>query len=255
MQMHSFNFLPPALRWRAVVWTQHVRILMLKHLNPIPTLAGLKIPVTGALSDNLCAAIYDGYYESAELGAFSKNLSEDDIVLEVGAGIGFLSAYCAAAIGSDRVFAYEANPKMEPLIRSVYAANNVMPHLRIGVLGNQEGSVNFFVTKDFWASSLIEPSMPHETVEVPVYPLNDEIRRISPTFLIMDIEGGEFELLSSINFGTIRKISCELHTDVLGQDKIDHMKEIMFRADFKTREDHSIVIPGVKEILFLTRRQ
>lgn len=253
MQKRSFDYLPPPLRWRAIVWSQHLRMLLLKRIDPAPTLAGIKIPVTRELSDNLCAAIYDGYYESAELRAFSKHLTDDDIILEVGAGIGFLSAYCATAIGSDRVFAYEANPKMEPLIRSVYVANNVTPHLRIGVLGNDEGKVDFFVTEDFWASSLIRPSLPCETVPVPVYSLNDEVRRITPTFLIMDIEGGEFELLSSIEFGTIRKISCELHTDVLGQDKVERMKRIMHQAGFRIHANFSVAIPGVKEILFLER--
>lgn len=62
--------LPPFLKWRAIHWTQHLRIMWLKHLNPAPDLAGIRLPVMQALSDNICAAIYDGYYENAELSTF-----------------------------------------------------------------------------------------------------------------------------------------------------------------------------------------
>lgn len=204
-----------------------------------------------ALSDNICAAIYDGYYESAELSTFKSKLDKSDTVLEIGAGIGFLSSYCARQIGSESVFAYEANPQLEPLIRSVYSANRVHPNLKLGVLGERASQAKFYVTKDFWASSLSCPSVPCKELVVPVYPLNEEIRRINPTFLLMDIEGGEYDLIKSIDFHTIRKISVELHTDVLGQARIDEIKSIMNGAGFLVDDNLSSVIPGVKEVLFL----
>jgi len=54
--------------------------------------------------------IYFGDYERKEATIVSQRLTADDVVLEIGAGIGFLSAYCAKRIGSERVFAYDANP-------------------------------------------------------------------------------------------------------------------------------------------------
>lgn len=92
------------------------------------------------------------------------------------------------------MFTYEANPQLEPLIRSVYSVNQVQPTLKIGVLGERAGQTKFYVTRDFWASSLLPPAEPCEEVTVPVYDFNEEIFRINPTFLLMDIEGGEYDL-------------------------------------------------------------
>ncbi len=36
--------------------------------------------------------------------------------MELGAGLGFLSTYCAKIMGSDNVVTYEANPALEPYI-------------------------------------------------------------------------------------------------------------------------------------------
>jgi len=120
-------------------------------------------------------------------------------------------------------------------------------------LGNQAGQTNFYVTRDFWASSLLRPAEPCEEVSVPVYDLNEEVRRTNPTFLLMDIEGGEYDLIKTINFHTICKISAELHTYVLGQDRIDEIRAIMNRAGFVVDPSLSSIIPGVKEVLFLER--
>ena len=253
MKSQWYDSLPPFIRWRVVYWVQHFRVRWLRFRQPVPELAGIKIPIVRYLTDNICVAIYDSYYESAELNTFQKKLEKHDIVLEVGAGIGFLSSYCSSAIGSENVFTYEANPQLEPLIRSVYSINQVGPTLKIGVLGNQAGQTKFYVTRDFWASSLLRPAEPCEEVTVPVYDLNEEVYRINPTFLLMDIEGGEYDLIKSIDFHTIRKVSTELHTYVLGQDRIDEIKAVMNRAGFVANPSLSSVIPGVKEVLFLER--
>lgn len=253
MKSKWLDLLPPFIRWRVVYWAQHFRVRWLRFRQPVPELAGIKIPIVQHLTDNICAAIYDEYYESAELKTFRRKLDKQDIVLEVGAGIGFLSSYCSSVIGSDNVFTYEANPQLEPLIRSVYSINRVQPTLKIGVLGKQAGQTKFYVTRDFWASSLLPPAEPCEEVTVPVYELNQEIFRINPTFLLMDIEGGEYDLIKIIDFHTIRKISAELHTQVLGQNRIDEIKAVMSRAGFMIAPSLSSVIPGVKEVLFLER--
>lgn len=253
MKSSWLDLLPPFLRWRVIFWGQHYKIKWLRFRQPEPELAGVKIPIVQQLTDNICAAIYAGYYERAELSTFRKKLESQDIVLEVGAGIGFLSSYCSSAIGSGNVFAYEANPEMEKLIRSVYRANQVQPALKIGVLGKQAGTTTFYVTRDFWASSLLPPPGSYEEVSVPVYDLNEEVHKINPTFLLMDIEGGEYDLIRIIDFHTIRKISAELHTDVLGQDRIDEIKAVMDHAGFVIDPALSSVIPGVKEVLFLER--
>lgn len=139
------DLLPPFLRWRVIYWVQHYRIKWLRFRQSEPELAGIKIPVVRQLTDNICAAIYAGYYERAELSTFQEKLEAQDIVLEVGAGIGFLSSYCSSVIGSGNVFAYEANPGMEKLIRRVYQANQVHRRLRSACLASRQARPRFML--------------------------------------------------------------------------------------------------------------
>ena len=51
---------------------------------------------------------------------------------------------------------------------------------------------------------------------MPVKPFNDEIARIRPSFLIVDIEGGEYELFDYARLDTVRTIVIEMHPSVGG---------------------------------------
>jgi tRNA G37 N-methylase Trm5 len=117
-------------------------------------LSGTKIALEAYISQNVRNAIFSGVYEAAELRIVKAKLSADDIVMEIGAGLGLVSAFCAKKIGSDRVFAYEANPLLEPLIRNNYSLNNVCPTLNICMLDNAVGEQILYIHEDFWSSSM-----------------------------------------------------------------------------------------------------
>ena len=77
------------------------------------TLHGVKLNLNHHnISPNLRTFFYNESYEGEEITILSKSLKDNDIVMEIGAGIGFLSTFCAQMIGSNRVYAYEANPFM-----------------------------------------------------------------------------------------------------------------------------------------------
>ena len=48
-------------------------------------------------------------------------------------------------------------------------------------------------------------------MKVPAKLLNAKIARIQPSALMIDIEGGQFELFPDIDLKTVRKIGMELH--------------------------------------------
>jgi protein-L-isoaspartate O-methyltransferase len=78
--------------------------------------AGIELPLKHPLiTPPIQRDIYFGDYERKELDVIERRLEPGDKVMEVGAGIGFLSAYCARVLGDDRVFAYEANPPCSSL--------------------------------------------------------------------------------------------------------------------------------------------
>ena len=115
---------------------------------------GVMLPVNQRGVSPLAAkAIFTKGYERREFEITRKTIAEDDIVMEVGAGIGFLSTVFAKHIGSERVFAYEANPELIGLIQSTYKVNYVNPCLKNVVLAQGNGKREFYIADEFWASS------------------------------------------------------------------------------------------------------
>lgn len=72
-------------------------------------LNGIKINISD-LSPSLKMFFYSDSYENYEIRLLEKYLNENDIVMELGTGIGFLSAFCAKKVGSKNVYSFEANP-------------------------------------------------------------------------------------------------------------------------------------------------
>ena len=101
-----------------------------------------------------------GRYEEDELRLIGQMLAPDDVVLEVGAGLGLVSAYCAKRLGSSCVFAYEANPDLEACIRETYALNKVQPTLEMCAVGADAGRVTLYRSRHLWASSVFRPGLP-----------------------------------------------------------------------------------------------
>ncbi len=185
---------------------------------------GVLLPTEGpGISPGIRKQIFFSEYEAKEIEIVAKRLSSDDVVMEVGAGIGFLSAYCAKRIGSERVFAYEANPALMELIAATYRANGVAPVVRNVLLAEGEGSREFHVEPEFWASSAVQGSDKANTISVPQADLNTELRRVRPSFLIVDIEGGEIEFFETADLATVRKICVETHPGIHSSAALSQM--------------------------------
>ncbi|MGK7904555.1 MAG: FkbM family methyltransferase [Hormoscilla sp.] len=226
----------PLLAYRQVRQPQVVKI------------AGIKIPISDRISGSPLKYLYMGSYENHELKLVKSQLQKDDIVMELGTGLGLISSYCAKKIGSDRVFTYEANPALEPDIRHAYTLNKVDPTLEICLLGEQPGEQTFYVGNEFWSSSIIKRDADFQGIKVPVKSFNQEVQKINPTFIIIDIEGGEYGLLKSADFHNVRKLIIELHERVIGKEKIKFVKSKLKAAGFQVVKKISY-----KEELFCQR--
>lgn len=195
---------------------------------------GVMLPMRHELiTADIAKEIYFGDYERKEAEIVSQRLEDEDVVMEIGAGIGFLSAYCAKRVGSDRVFAYDANPALMDLIALTHAANRVNPQVRNAMLGRGAGRARFFVEREFWASTKVkEGTRDAREIEVEQLDLNAEIERIRPTFLIVDIEGGEAEFFALARLAGVRKICVETHAHVLGYEGVTRMLQHLFEQGF-----------------------
>lgn len=213
---------------------------------------GVKIPMGDYISPKVQRAFHYSCYERPELEMLKTHLAADDVVLELGTGVGLLSIYCAKQIGSNRVFSFEANPQLEKHIKKNYEFNHVCPHLDICLLDHTAGEQNFYITKDFWASSTVYPksSKVKEVVKIPIKSFNAKVQQIDPTFLIIDIEGGEYQLLQNANLHNVRKVMIEVHTFSLSESEVESVKSKFLNDGFKLI--HKYVDIG-QEVLLLQR--
>lgn len=208
---------------------------------------GVKIKIPLMASDLIRDAIFNGYYEAPELELVKNKLSQDDTVMEVGTGLGLLSTYCAKQIGGDKVFTFEGNPALEKAIKTNYALNQVEPKLEIGLVGEHPGFSTFYVNKDFWASSIVNKAGGAKPITVPVVSFNEKVRKIDPTFLLIDIEGGEFDLVNYADFHNVKKLMIELHGRILTSQQVQFVRDTISNAGFH------LVEGGDREELYFER--
>ena len=142
--------------------------------------------------------------------------------MEIGAGLGFCLRIVPKLVGSENTYAFEANIKLEPVIRDTYQLNGVSPLLGMRVLSHQAGVRTFYLDENLLVSSLTSACHRAGAMKVPAKPINAGIARIRPSMLIIDIEGGEFELFPEIDLLTIQKIVMKLHPSSAEREKPDH---------------------------------
>jgi FkbM family methyltransferase len=206
--------------------------------RPIVSIEGVRIRVGRHMSRRVEQAISRGGYERDELRLIGMVLSAGDVVLEVGAGLGVVSAYCAKRLGSSRVFAFEANPDLEPCIRETYALNAVEPTLEMCAIRATAGRVTLYRGKHLFSGSIIKHHARALPIEVPGKALSYVVEKIRPTLLIVDVEGAESELFDRAQLPGVTKIVLELHERVIGQGKATQVRGVLSALGF--REDRGL---------------
>jgi FkbM family methyltransferase len=207
-------------------------------LRPIVSIEGVQIRVGRHMSRRVEQAISRGGYERDELRLIGMVLSPSDVVLEVGAGLGVVSAFCAKRLGSSRVFAFEANPDLEPRIRETYVLNSVEPTLEMCAIRANAGRVTLYRTHHLFSSSLIQHNPAALPIEVPGKALSYVVEKIRPTLLIVDVEGAEGELFDRAQLPGVTKIMLELHERVIGKAKAQQVRGALAALGF--REDRGL---------------
>ena len=185
------------------------------------------------MSPKVERALSRGGYEREELRLIGEVLLPDDIVLEVGAGLGLVSTYCAKRVGSSQVFAYEADPELEPCIRETYELNGVQPTLEMCAVSGQAGRVTLFRDKHFVSSSVVRRRVGAKPIEVPGKALNYIVEKVHPTVLIIDAEGAEREMFDGAQLEGVDRIILELHDRVIGPLGTDRVRASLAAIGFQ----------------------
>jgi FkbM family methyltransferase len=182
--------------------------------------AGVVIPADPAIiTPAIRAAILAGRFEAEEASQIPSIVRPGDRVLEIGAGIGFISTLISRQRRVAQVIAVEANPHLIGYMERLHAANRVRKVRRVNaVLTNEaRASATFYLRRDFWMGSLAAGPNPFVgTVEVPTMSLDGLLREDGIDLVVCDVEGAETVLFQGADLSGVDRIFLEMHDHVTG---------------------------------------
>lgn len=206
---------------------------------------GVKVPMTRFLHEKRIERINAARYEGQEIAGSLHVISADDTVLEIGAGIGLVGAVIAHNAKPKSVHSFEANPELMDAINELYALNDLND--RISVTNqvlisapDRPETLQFHIRNSYLGSSLLNPdNRPSNVVDVPTAAFAEACEQIKPTVLVMDIEGGELELLRHADLSVFRAVVLEFHPEAYGVEGMRECKTILTDAGFERVDEKS----------------
>lgn len=206
---------------------------------------GTKVPPSRFLHEKRIERINKGRYEGEEINGSLAVVQKGDTVLEIGIGLGVVGAVIATNSAPAAVHAYEANPELIETINALYALNGIEDvisvHNEVLLVGEERPeTIPFYLHNSYLGSSLIgEGNARRRRVDVPTRDFDATVAEHGANVLVMDIEGGELELLRGADLTPFRAVVLEFHPKVYGEDGMRECKEILTSAGFVTKEDVS----------------
>lgn len=204
-------------------------------------LGGVEVFNSAKYPDRIRNSIGAGHYEKGERSLAAEFLQPDDRVLEVGTAAGAIAMTSALIVGPENVVTFDANPEIVEDARANFAHNGLSAiKSNVAILRNRKNyradeMVDFFISKNFWASRLFARETAtdiEKVVSIPTACLEDEIEEHGATALMCDIEGGEVDLLLGADLSSIRLIVIETHYWAVGEEKTDRMIADLIKQGF-----------------------
>jgi FkbM family methyltransferase len=134
-------------------------------------------------------------YEPAVAALFEKTLSEGDVVLDVGAHVGYYTLLSSVLVGhSGEVFAFEPNPQNVFFLKKHVEINGCHNVSVIEAAVGEESSTSFFECGVGSGKGHLSPG---GQLQVRVVGLDHFVRDsgVAPRFIKIDVEGGEVGVL------------------------------------------------------------
>ncbi len=183
-----------------------------------------------------------GRYEANEARAAQLMIDYGDRVLELGAGVGYISTICAMLAGSQNVMSVEANPKLLNTARTNLDRNDCEEAVLLhgAIVGKPVRGDHVYLkgANAFWACSL-GTAEDEGAISVPALVFGDLLEAHKPTVVIMDIEGAEADLFNIPWPDCVRVVTLELHPNRYRDTAIKHIFDNMSEAGFVYAPDLS----------------
>lgn len=171
---------------------------------------GLKFKIHGGNSDiNTITEIFlsDGYH------AIFENIPTAGVFVDVGANIGILSVAAAARMPKGKIFSFEPNPEVLPLLNENIALNGMRQRIRAfpWAVAGSSGERKLYFEDGHWGGATLLKENKRETREflvrsIGVNEMADAIGERLIDYLKIDVEGGEGEIVDAMNRETAERI-------------------------------------------------
>lgn len=174
--------------------------------------------------------VSDGEWEPWVVDFLYDNCPSGGVVLDIGANIGAHTIPMADAVGPDgAVLAFEPNPSVIDLLRTNIEANNldnVEVH-GVGISDSHGSSILKMRDDNFGASTLYhhDDGFEQSHFEVDLFPLTEFVT--SADFLKIDVEGEEYNILSSIDLENFSSMAVEVHHQFLSPNQITEIESLL----------------------------
>lgn len=160
-------------------------------------------------------ATLQSWYDPDELSVMRRLCRPGDRALVAGGGLGAVSLLVAARLGMENVVTYEANPYLAQLAQHNISHQEQSLDVRHAALGTRTGSCHLHVSTH-WPLSSTRPDMVPwgimlGSIDVPSIDINEALKQDNLNALLLDIEGGELDILPSLNYDLLRLLVVELH--------------------------------------------
>ena len=166
----------------------------------------------GLATPEILGKLADGTYEADEARSADRCVRKGFRVLELGAGIGYVTSICARRAGPENVLSVEANPDLIPVIEGNLARNGLsgvtLMHGAATGPVEEGATADFAVSTGYTGSSLDGKG---RAVRVPLISIHELIRSHKPHVVLMDVEGAEADMFNRLWKCPLRFCVMELH--------------------------------------------
>ncbi|AJP73896.1 FkbM family methyltransferase [Sphingomonas hengshuiensis] len=193
-------------------------------------------------SAQIGAAIVKGTYEAREIDLIRRNVRPDDKVLELGACMGATSLLLYDMVGRENHLVVEADARNFELSRHMFDLNGKDVRIEYGFLVGGEDAlqnVPFASNENPSSSSSFQRDGTEVLEQVPALRFEDVLEREGSTVLVLDIEGGEYELFTKARaFHQLRTILMEAHPWVIGEARMQELLDALAAHGFAVSKSY-----------------
>ena len=164
-------------------------------------------------------AILSNAFEAEEAAQIPHIVQAGDTILDIGAGIGFISTLLARQNGVKKVISVEANPDLMPFMEKLHLLNGAENIERVNAVLTNEStkSMTFYQRRDFWMGSLMAGPNPYEhKIDVATRNFNILLSEKAVDLIVCDIEGAEAMIFADADLSMVDRIYLELHDHITG---------------------------------------